>query len=74
MLSITKHTNFHFWPGNVGQLHGPTETLVLLRVVVLESDLELNGLGEIALLLLSICSNYGDGFPQGLTLKLTVEI
>merc|ERR1719164_385395 len=33
---------------HVGQLDGTSETLVLLCVVVLEHNLELNGLGELA--------------------------
>jgi hypothetical protein len=37
-------------PGDGGQLDGSAETLVTLRVIVLETDLELNGLDEVALL------------------------
>ena len=38
--------------GAVGQLHGAAETLVLLRVIVLQANLQLDGLSELALLLL----------------------
>ena len=37
---------------HIRQAHGAGETLVLLRVVVLETNLELDGLGEATLLLL----------------------
>lgn len=71
MLGISKHADFHFGPRNVGQFDRATETLVLLGVVVLESNLELNSLCELAILLLGICNNHSDCFPEGLTLKLT---
>lgn len=71
MLSITKHTDFHFGSWNVGQPDRPAETLILLGVIVLEPNLELNCLSEVTLLLLTICGNHSDGFPQRLTLKLT---
>ena len=35
-----------------GQLDGAGETLVALRIIVLEADLELDGLEEISLLLI----------------------
>ena len=37
-------------PGDGRQLDGTAETLVTLRVIVLEADLELDGLEEVALL------------------------
>jgi hypothetical protein len=42
----------HVGAGDLGELDGTRETLVTLGVVVLESDLELDGLEEVALLLI----------------------
>jgi hypothetical protein len=48
-----------------GQLDGATEALVLVGVIVLQSNLELDGLGELALLgvrgLLDLVDRLGDG-------------
>lgn len=54
MLSITKHANFHLGARDVGQLDRATETLVLLWIVVLQTDLEFDGLHKFAILLLGI--------------------
>lgn len=42
----------HVGPGDLGELHGPGETLVTLGIVVLEADLELDGLEEVALFII----------------------
>jgi hypothetical protein len=42
----------HVRPGNSRQLDGARETLVSLRIIVLEADLELDRLEEISLLLI----------------------
>lgn len=41
----------HVWSRNGGQLDGARETLVTLRVIVLQADLEFDGLEEVSLLL-----------------------
>ena len=46
--SIGKNADGHARAGDVGQLDGSGETLVPLRVVVLETDLELDSLDEVA--------------------------
>ena len=71
MLSITKHTNLHLRARDVRELDGATETLVFLRVIVLQSDLELNGLREVALLLLRIVHHLRYHLPQCIALELT---
>jgi len=73
MLGITEHADLHLWTRNVWQLHGTTETLVLLGVVVLQPNLQFNCFRKIALLLRSILFDLGDSFPQDITLQLTVE-
>lgn len=42
----------HVWARDLGELDGARETLVTLRVIVLQADLELDGLEKVALLLL----------------------
>jgi hypothetical protein len=51
VLGITDQANLEAWSGDVGETDGSSETLILLGVVVLKTDLELNGLGELSLLL-----------------------
>jgi len=43
MLRIAKHADLHHWARDVGQLNGAAETLVLLRIKVLQCNLELDG-------------------------------
>lgn len=50
MLLISDDANLEVGTGVVGKSNSSDETLVLLRIVVLKSDLELDGLGEFALL------------------------
>jgi hypothetical protein len=68
MLGITKHADLHLGAGDMGQLNGAAETLVLLWVIVLETNLKLNGLGELPVLFLAISNNLGDGFLESLGL------
>lgn len=72
MLSITKHADLHLRTRDMRKLNGSAKTLVLLRVVVLQPDLELNCLREIALLLPHVAHNARDGLLQSLNLELTV--
>jgi len=59
----------HSRAGNDRETNGSGETLVTLRIIVLEADLELDGLEEVSLLglvrvlekLLNICSDAGNG-------------
>jgi len=71
VLGITKHANFHLGTRNVWQLDRAAETLVLLWIVVLQPNLEFDGLHKFAILLLGIGHDSGDSFSQGITLKLT---
>lgn len=52
VVLVTENADGHVRAGDLGELDGAGETLVTLRVVVLEADLELDGLEEVALLLL----------------------
>lgn len=53
------------------QLHGTTETLVFLGIIVLQTDLKLHSLCELPILLLSGSGNLSDGLPEDIALKLT---
>jgi hypothetical protein len=50
--SITENADGKVGTGNVGELDGTRETLVTLGIVVLQTNLELDGLSETTLLLL----------------------
>jgi hypothetical protein len=73
MLSISEHADLHLGTRNMRQFHRATETFVLLRIIVLEANLELNSLSEVAVLFLGLGGDLGDGLPQHITLKLTVK-
>jgi len=73
MEGITKNTHGHLGAGNVGELDGTRETLITLGIIVLETDLELDGLGELPLLLLGGNLNGADGFSHGGNADLTTH-
>lgn len=50
IVLVTQDADAHVGAGNGGQLDGAGETLVTLRVIVLEADLELDGLEKVSLL------------------------
>ena len=52
IVLVTENADGHVGARDTGKLDGARETLVTLGVVVLEADLELDGLEEVALLLL----------------------
>mmetsp|Transcript_3659 Transcript_3659/g.9181 ORF Transcript_3659/g.9181 Transcript_3659/m.9181 type:complete len:253 (-) Transcript_3659:97-855(-) len=69
VLRVPEDAEPHARPREVGQLDGSAETLVLLRVVVLEPDLELHGFGEVPLLLLALGEHVRDGFPEDVSVQ-----
>jgi hypothetical protein len=78
--SITKDTDGHVRSGDLGELDGSRETLVSLGVVVLETNLELNGLEEVSLLglglleqLLDVATDAGDGNLRGHFCRCSIE-
>ena len=50
IVLVTEDADGHVGAGDRGQLDGAGETLITLGVIVLEADLELNRLEEVALL------------------------
>lgn len=61
IVLVTQDADGHVGTGHRGQLDGARETLVTLRVIVLEADLELDGLEEVSLLGLQSCSQSVSG-------------
>jgi hypothetical protein len=72
VLGITKHADLHLGTRDMRKFNGSTETFVLLWVVVLQPNLELNCLREIAFLLPCVVHDARDGLLQSLNLELTV--
>jgi hypothetical protein len=62
---ISKHAALDVGAGNFGQPKGAGETLVALRIVVLQRDLKLDGFGKITLLSLEFDRSLLDGLPGG---------
>ena len=60
VLGVAEHADLELRAGDVGERHGAVETLVLLGIVVLEADLELDGLGELTGLLLGLGEDVRD--------------
>jgi len=52
IVLVTENADAHVGARDLGELDGTRETLVTLRVIVLEADLQLDGFEEVALLLL----------------------
>jgi hypothetical protein len=52
IVLVTKNADGHVRARDLGKLDGARETLVTLRVIVLQADLEFDGLEKVALLLL----------------------
>eukprot|EP00349_Pseudokeronopsis_sp_Brazil_P008614 CAMPEP_0202965884 /NCGR_PEP_ID=MMETSP1396-20130829/10028_1 /ASSEMBLY_ACC=CAM_ASM_000872 /TAXON_ID= /ORGANISM="Pseudokeronopsis sp., Strain Brazil" /LENGTH=203 /DNA_ID=CAMNT_0049689073 /DNA_START=89 /DNA_END=699 /DNA_ORIENTATION=+ len=50
VLGVSNEADAHLWSWNVWQADSSSETLVLLGIVVLETDLQFDGLLELALL------------------------
>jgi len=63
MLLVGNDADLEGGTGAVGKTDGTNESLVLLGIVVLKSDLELNGLLELALL--HLFSEFHDGLSDG---------
>lgn len=61
IVLVTQDADGHVGSGHGGQLDGARETLVTLRVIVLETDLELDSLEKVSLLCLQSCSQSVSG-------------
>merc|ERR1719498_1661812 len=65
MDGVTEDAALEVGAGDGGELEGSGETLLTSGVVVLEGDLALDGLDEVALLALELLSGLGDGLTAG---------
>jgi len=57
---VTEDADFHPGPGDVGEFHNTGETLIPLGIVILKTNLELNGLAEFPLLISGFLENLLD--------------
>ena len=70
---VSEDADGHVGARDTGKLDGTRETLVLLGIVVLEADLELDGLAKLALLVRRLLVHHADGLADALRLKLTAD-
>jgi hypothetical protein len=74
MGSISQNAHLHLGTRNVGQTDGTRETLISLGIVVLETNLELNGFSEFSGLLLGRSGQEtSDKFTDSRCLNLTIK-
>jgi len=71
---ITENADGHLGAGDVGETDGTRETLVTLGIVVLESNLELNSLNEVTLLLLGLQLDLANTLADGRNLNLAAHV
>mmetsp|Transcript_2639 Transcript_2639/g.5979 ORF Transcript_2639/g.5979 Transcript_2639/m.5979 type:complete len:247 (+) Transcript_2639:252-992(+) len=69
--SVAQDAHLHPRTGHMRQLHSAGETFVPLRVIVLESDLQVDSLDELALLLLRASLDLRDSLLQRVGAQLT---
>jgi hypothetical protein len=62
------------WTRDVGQLNRATKMLLLLWIIILQTNLKFNSLSELPILLLGISNDLRDGILDNIILQLTVII
>jgi len=70
MLLITQNADLAVGAGHVGQLDSAAETLVARGIVVLETNLELHSLSELAVVLLGVVENALNRLAKSVTGEL----
>merc|ERR1719209_1357284 len=68
--SITNNANLLLWSWDVWQFDGTRETFIFLWIVVLQSNLKLDGFQEFSLLLFGALEDFSNRFVQGITRDL----
>lgn len=71
MRGITKDADLELGSRNILELHSSTETLVLLRIVVLQADLELNCFNKLSFLVLGSLKDSTTALVKCITVELT---
>jgi hypothetical protein len=62
------------WTRDVGQLNRATKMLLLLWIIILQTNLKFNSLCELPILLLGISNDLRDDILDNIILQLTVII
>jgi len=70
---VSENAELHSGLAFAGELDGSGETLILLGIVVLETDLEFNGLDELSVLLLGESDDALDGGTKSFGLELAAK-
>jgi hypothetical protein len=73
VLGVAEHAELELGARDRGQGDRAVETLVLLGIILLEADLELDGLGELTGLGLGLLEDEGDAVADGVGGELAVE-
>jgi len=71
---ITENADGHLGAGDVGETNGTRETLITLGIVVLESNLELDSLDEVTLLVLGLLLDLANALADGRNLNLAAHV
>jgi len=71
---ITENADRHLGAGDVGETDGTRETLVTLGIVVLKTNLELDSLGEVTLLLLGLELDLANALANGRNLNFAAHV
>jgi hypothetical protein len=74
VLGVAEHAELELRAGDHGQGDRAVETLVLLGIVLLQANLKLDRLGELAGLLLRLLEDEGDAIAQGIGGELAASI
>jgi hypothetical protein len=72
VLGVAEHAHLERGAGDGGERHRAVEALVLLRVILLQADLQLDRLGELAGLRLGLVEDERDAVAEGVGSKLAV--
>jgi len=70
MDSISENADLHAGTGDVRHLDGTGETLITLGVIILEADLKIDGLHELAGLSLAPLQDFGQSRLEGISVQL----
>jgi len=71
VFGVSKNANSEFGTRNIWQFDTATESLILLRIIILEGHLEFNGLHELSLVLSTEFQEFRYGFTQSVAGNFT---
>ena len=73
VLGVTEDAHLELRARNSRQLDGTVETLILLRIIVLQTNLKFNGLDKLARLLLGLFQAKGHALLEGIGVELAAR-